>query len=201
MHKKNALRNMIVINYDRMVRIVYSIFFPFNFFMHRYSFDQLTRMIKPISVFAFLLIFFILLGAGSVFAQDKSIDQYIEDLNSKEDQVIIVSATQLGEKKATKSIPQLINVAQNHKSPKVKIAVIGALSLMETKEEPTNSLAEIIKTSDNNSVVYAALLAVGNLKDITNPNLKEILDFCAEKKSDDPFIYDLVQRVQKLIQK
>ena len=148
-----------------------------------------------ISTFVFL---FVSLTSG--FAKDKEEADYIADLNSKENQLVIIACKKLGEIKSKKSIQALIDTLGEHENPRVRIAAASSLGQTETKGSPTDALKETVENDESNDVVYSALLAMGNLQDFENPNVEASLNYCEENKQDDPFIKDIVVRVRKFLE-
>jgi len=128
-------------------------------------------------------------------AKKKSTDEYIKDLQSESAEVVITAAQNLGEKKVVEAIDPLIEVIKTHESAKVRIAVASSLGKMGTKGEPTTTLSKVIMKDNDNSVVYASLLAILNLGDVKNEAALEAVKFCEENKSDDIFIKDVVSKL------
>lgn len=128
-------------------------------------------------------------------ADAKTTAEYIEDLNSEDDAQVIAAAKALGAAASTEATDPLIQVAKTHENPRVRISAASNLGLMGTKEQPTTALSEIVQSDIDDSVVYAALLSILNLADLTNPSAKEAVDFCETNKSDDPYIKDVVDRI------
>ena len=144
----------------------------------------------------FSLIFFL---AGQAIFAEKSVDDYIEDLESDENQLVIIACQKLGAKKSTESIDALIQVLREHKSIRVRIAAASAIGNIEEKGHSTDALRDSVTSDASNDVVYASLLAIGNIKDISNPSAEEALEYCEENKTDDPFIKDIVVRVREFL--
>ena len=151
---------------------------------------------KRIALGIFLLNF---ISLGNRFAQEKSKTDYISDLSSKKDQLVMIACGKLGKNKSENIIRALIKVLEEHKNPKVRIAAASALGQTGVKGVPTNALSKAIQNDDSNDVIYSALLAIGNLKDFNNPNVKASLKYCKKNKHNDPFIKDIVVRVYKFL--
>ena len=153
----------------------------------------MKRITIPFSLMLFM-------GGQAVFAE-KSTADYINDLSSEEDQLVITASKKLSEKKSKESIEALIRVLREHKSARVRIAAASSIGNMEEKGRTTDALKESVTNDVSNDVVYASLLAIGNIRDIENPNMKEALEYCEQNKTDDPFIRDIVVRVREFIGK
>ncbi len=153
---------------------------------------------KRVTLGAFLLLFVTLTGG---FSEEKKVEaDYITDLSSKEDQLVILACKKLGEIKSKNAIQALVKTLDEHENPRVRIVAASSLGQTEAKGDPTDALKEAIENDESNDVVYSALLAIGNLKDFDNPNVKASLEYCEENKKDDPFIKDIVVRVRKFLE-
>ena len=155
------------------------------------------KLTKRVATLCSLILF---MGGQAVFAE-KSVTDYINDLGSKEDQLVIVACQKLAEKKSKESIDALIKILREHKNVRVRIAAASSIGNMGEKGHTTDALKEAVTNDESNDVVYASLLAMGNLKDSENPSIKEALEYCEKNKTDDPFIKDIVVRVRKFIGK
>lgn len=142
-----------------------------------------------------------LAGGLSADQKKKTTKEYIADLKSDDDAVVINAANGLGQAKAKDAIEPMVEAIKSHQNPKVRIALASALGLMDTKGQPTTALSDVVQTDDDNSVVYASLLAILNLKDFDNPAAKVALQYCEQKKSNDAFIADVVKRINEAISK
>lgn len=138
---------------------------------------------------------------ATVEEKKKTTKEYIVDLKSDNDATVITASKNLGEAKAKEAIEPMIEAVKTHQNPKVRIALASGLGLMETKTQPTTALSEVIKTDDDNSVVYASLLAILNLKDFDNPATKEAIDYCEKNKTGDEYITDVVKKIHAALDK
>ncbi|MDH5717776.1 MAG: HEAT repeat domain-containing protein [Spirochaetia bacterium] len=153
-------------------------------------------MIKlNINVLLFLFVF-----TGVVFAQKANAD-YIKDLKSDKEAVVIEACKGLRTAAAKEAIEPLIEVLKNNESIKARIAAANALGVMQEKGKPTTALKEAIEKDVSNDVIYASLLSILNLKDFENPDAKKALEFCNENKMDDKLIKDIVDRINKAMGK
>lgn len=146
--------------------------------------------------FVWLVVFMPILALSA-----KSKKEYIEDLKSPDDNVVIAAAQQLGKDEVKDAIEPLGEVLKSKRSAGVRIAAAAALGRMDTKGRPTTILREAIETDTDNHVVYAELLALLNLKDTKNPDLMRAVEFCEANKSSDIFISDIVARIRKIVPK
>ncbi|MCB1146344.1 MAG: hypothetical protein KDK41_16865 [Leptospiraceae bacterium] len=144
-------------------------------------------------------ILFTALFAGSVYAE-KNKGDYINDLTSGNEADVIAAAKFLADEKPEDAVDPMINAIKAQKSSRSKIAIISALGAFDQKGRPASGLKEIIETEKDNTVVYSALLAVMNLKDIENADTLKAIEYCESNKQDDPFVRDITGRMRKLIQ-
>jgi HEAT repeat protein len=131
----------------------------------------------------------------------KTTKEYIADLKSDDDVTVIKASKNLGETKAKEAIDAMIEAMKSHQNPKVRIALASGLGMMETKNQPTTALGDVIKTDDDNSVVYASLLAILNLADFGNPSTQAAIDFCEKNKAGDEYIADVVKKIHEALDK
>jgi HEAT repeat protein len=135
----------------------------------------------------------------AVAAKNKK--EYIEDLKSADDAVVIAAAQYLGNDGVKDAIEPLGEVLKSNRSAGVRIAAASALGKMDTKGRPTTLLREAIEADQDNHVVYTQLLALLNLKDVDNADLARAIEFCENNKQSDIFINDIVARIRKLVPK
>ncbi|MDH4261713.1 MAG: HEAT repeat domain-containing protein [Spirochaetia bacterium] len=131
----------------------------------------------------------------------KTTNDYIVDLKSDDDATVISASQNLGASKAKEAIDPMIEAMKSHQNPKVRIAIASGLGNMDTKNQPTTALSEVVKTDDDNSVVYASLLAILNLKDFGNPDAKAAVEFCEKNKASDEYITDVVKKIHEALDK
>lgn len=129
----------------------------------------------------------------------KNADEAIKALKSQKNSEVIKACKYLGDEEEKKGIDGLIEVMKTHKNSKVRISAISALSKMDEKGKPTTELKNVIMKDSDNTVVYAALIAIYNLKDFENKAAKEALDYCDQNKKNDRYITDIVQRIKKVL--
>ena len=157
-------------------------------------------MIKRIPVILAVMVF-----STAVWAQQaqtkKTNDEYITDLSSSDDVVVITAAKALGDAKEKKAIEPLIKLIKSNPNPQVRISAASSLGRMGVKGDPTTALSEVVQSDEDNSVVYASLLAILNLADFDNPAAAEALEYCEANKSDDEFISDVVRRIRDVMKK
>ena len=156
-------------------------------------------MIKRI--FVVILISFFGAGLWAQGSGKKTTDEYIADLSSNDDAVVITAAQQLGAAKAKEAIDPLVQVIQTRENPKVRISAASSLGRMGEKGTPTTALSSVVQSDEDNSVVYASLLAILNLADFDNPAAIEALEYCEKNKADDEFIADVVSRIRSAMKK
>lgn len=143
-----------------------------------------------------VLILLISFTAAQAEEKKKSPKEYIADLKSDNDETVMTAARELGAAKAKDAIDPMIERIKSHQNPRVRIVLAKGLGLMETKKQPTTALSEVVQADDDNSVVYASLLAILNLKDFDNPDAAKALEYCEKNKANDPYIADVVKKIR-----
>jgi len=151
----------------------------------------------------YLVPLLILIMVGGIQAEEKkkTTKEYIADLKSDDDAIVIKASKGLGDAKAKDAVETMIEVLKSHQNPKVRIALASGLSLMGTKDQPTKALSEVVQTDDDNSVVYASLLAILNLGDYQNPAAQSAVDYCEKNKTSDEYIADVVKKINEALAK
>jgi hypothetical protein len=150
-------------------------------------------------LFPVLILLFSISSVYSQEAKKKTPKDYIVDLKSDNDETVMTAARELGAAKAKDAIEPMIESIKSHQNPKVRIVLAKGLGLMGTKQQPTSALSEVVKSDDDNSVVYASLLSILNLKDFENPDAISALEFCEQNKSSDPYINDVVKKIRDVM--
>jgi HEAT repeat protein len=137
--------------------------------------------------------------ALSLAAKDKA--EFIADLKSADDAIVIAAAQNLGNDGVKDAIEPLGEVLKSNRATGVRIAAASALGRMDTKGRPTSLLKEAIVKDQDNQVIYTELLAILNLKDLENGDLLKAIEFCEANKSSDIFIADIVSKIRKVAPK
>ncbi len=130
-----------------------------------------------------------------------NVDEKIKDLQSEDDAKVIAAAQWLGKEGEKKAVDPLIKLAKSERSPVVRIHAISALGLIQEKGKTTTELKGIISQEVDKSVVYAALVALMNVKDFENADFKTALETAEQKHQDDIYIKDIIQRIRKALGK
>ena len=143
-----------------------------------------------------LLVFIPLLSLAA-----KSKAENLADLKSADDAVAIKAAQELGNDGAKDAIEPLGEILKSKRTAGVRIAAASALGRMDVKGRPTTLLREAIETDQDNQVIYTELLAILNLKDLKNEDLKKAVEFCENNKKSDEFITDIIVRIRKVMPK
>lgn len=131
-----------------------------------------------------------------LFAQT---EDKIRDLESADDAKVVEAAQWLGKEKEKKAIDPLINVAKSKRSSWVRLHAISALGLIKEKGKTTSELRSLIEEENQKPLVYAALVAILNIKDVDNPDFKKALELVDERHQDDPDIKDITARIRRAI--
>ena len=137
-----------------------------------------------------------MLFAVSLFAADKTADQYIADLNPANDaQVITTAADWLGKNKQEKAIQALLPLLEDSREA-VRLRAVSALGNIG-KEDAIDGINKSLVTDESADVRYAAALAtvrIASPKSI--PAWKEARD-----KETDPYIRDFLTKMKEKVEK
>jgi len=131
----------------------------------------------------------------------KSKAENLADLKSADDAIAIKAAQELGNDGVKDAIEPLGELVKSKRAAGVRIAAASALGRMDVKGRPTTILREAIEADQDNQVIYTELLALMNLKDIKNEDLKKAIEYCENNKKSDPFIADILVRIRKVFTK
>ncbi|MCL1912010.1 MAG: HEAT repeat domain-containing protein [Leptospirales bacterium] len=134
--------------------------------------------------------------AVSLFAADKTAEQYIADLDPANDaQVIITAADWLGKNKHEKAIEKLLPLLGDSREG-VRLRAVTALGNIG-KEDAIEGINKSLVTDESADVRYAAALAtviIASPKSI--PAWKEARD-----KETDPYIRDFLTKMKEKVEK
>ena len=134
--------------------------------------------------------------AVSVFAADKTADQYIADLNPTNDAAVIITAAGwLGKNKQDKAIQALLPLLEDSRE-NVRLHAVMALGNIG-KEDAIDGVNRRLVTDESADVRYAAALAtvrIASPKSI--PAWKEARD-----KETDPYIRDFLTKMKEKVEK
>lgn len=142
------------------------------------------------------------LMASVSFAQDsgkvkeKSTQEYIADLSSKDEVVVITAADKLGNDGEKQAVPAIALVIKNNSSAKARMHACVALGLI-ADETGVDALNEALLNDSSAEVRYAAILAIsriGSTKSI------DALKTAREKESD-PYIKDYIDKMEARMKK
>jgi len=132
----------------------------------------------------------------SLFAADKTADQYIADLNpANNEQVIMTAADWLGKNKQEKAIKALLPLLDDSREG-VRLRAVNALGNIG-KEDAIDGINKSLVTDESAVVRYAAALAtvrIASPKSI--PAWKEARD-----KETDPYIRDFLTKMKEKVEK
>lgn len=146
------------------------------------------------------ILLFIVVAGAMVQAQEakteKTAKEYIADLSSGSDEKTLIEAARfLGDKKEKDAVPGLINLLTD-KREMVRMEAAVALGLIG-EESAADALNNAIVNDESAQVRYASILAVirvGSKKSIDA--LKQ-----AKEKDSDPFIQDLLGKIEEKAKK
>lgn len=122
----------------------------------------------------------------------KSSKEYIADLSSENEDIVIKAADWIGQNQEKSAIPKLTQLLKNGKG--IKVRVFAAIALGKIGEESTiEYLNEALLNDQNANVRYSVLLAIhriGSTKSLDA--LKK-----AKEMESDPFIKDYIKKMEE----
>jgi HEAT repeat protein len=148
-----------------------------------------------------------LFAASVAFAQDakkpadapqkeKTKEQYLADLSSKDEKTIIDAAEWLGSKEEKGAVPGLVKLIKNDDRVKVRVHAAVALGLIKD-ESAVDALNEALLNDSSADVRYASILALSRIG-----STKSIDAFKkAREKETDPFIKDYIAKMEEKLKK
>jgi HEAT repeat protein len=163
---------------------------------------------KKLSVFLILVAF----ASASVFAQDKkeepkkeepkkveakerTVQEYIADLGSDKEEVVIEASNKLGEKKEETAVAKLLELTKGDKRDKVRLYAAVNLGLISSDKKTSDQLSDFILIEQNSDVRYAQVLAISRIGFDSKRALNNLT--AARDKETDPFIKDFVAKMEK----
>jgi HEAT repeat protein len=142
-------------------------------------------LILTLAVFAFSV---------SSHAAGKSAKEYVADLKSTDDAVVIVAENWIGDNKEKTAIKDLVSLIKNSTNAEVRMNAAVALGLIGEKEaiEP---LTDTIVSESSSDVRYAMLLAISRIGIDSKKSYNALMQ--AKEKETDPYIKDYIEKMEK----
>ena len=149
-----------------------------------------TKM-KILRIASLLGVFFL---TASV-AGEKTMEEYVSDLNSDDSYLQIEACRHLGKKKEVSAVEPLIFLLEDENvDSHVKVASASALGSIGKQEGVSDALLRSSRESKDPSVRYASFWALASLKD--EEKEEDMKELVAEmKNSSDPYLRDLAQKI------
>ena len=131
-------------------------------------------------------------AADDAKATEKSAKQYIEDLSSTDEEVVIAAEDWLGQKEEKGAVVKLLDLLKGDARVRVKMYAAVSLGLIgeKTSAEP---MSEMLLSEQSADVRYATVLALTRIG-IDNKKTVDNLS-AAREKENDPFIKDFVTKM------
>jgi hypothetical protein len=147
----------------------------------------------------YLLVLFFVLFPIYLFAQDKSNQDYIEDLKSNDDAIVIQALQQLGKEQAEGAVDEIFLLLDQEKSYEVHANAIMAIGHIKKIGGPVNKLRDFLKKTEDRNLAYLVLAALINIADKDNPASKEALNVAEKRFKDDVYIQHACKTIRKLM--
>ena len=134
--------------------------------------------------------------AVSLFAADKTAEQYIADLDPANDAAVIITAANwLGKNKQEKAIQPLLPLLEDSRET-VRLNAVAALGNIG-KEDAIEGINRSLVSDESADVRYAAALATVKIASpLSIPAWKEARD-----KETDPYIRDFLTKMKEKVEK
>lgn len=128
------------------------------------------------------------------YAADKSAKDYVADLKSADDAVVLEAENWVGDNTEKTAIKDLVALMKNSTNAEVRMNAAVALGLIGEKEaiEP---LTDDIVVEPNADVRYAMLLAISRIGIDSKKSYNALLQ--AKEKETDPYIKDYIEKMEK----
>ncbi|HSV96199.1 MAG TPA: HEAT repeat domain-containing protein [Spirochaetota bacterium] len=142
------------------------------------------------------------LMASVSFAQDsgkakqKSTQEYIADLSSKDEAAVVAAADKLGDDGEKQAVPSIALVIKNNSSAKARMHACVALGLIGD-ESGIHALNEALLNDSSADVRYAAILAISRIGSTKSIDALR----AAREKETDPYIRDYIDKMEAKMKK
>jgi hypothetical protein len=129
-----------------------------------------------------------------VEAKERTVQEYVADLSSDKEEVVIEAEKKLGEKKEESAVVKLLELTKSDKRDKVRLYAAVSLGLISTDKKTSDQLSDTILIEQNADVRYAQVLAVARIGFDSKRALDNLT--AAKEKETDPFIKDFVTKME-----
>lgn len=147
-----------------------------------------------ITLTAILMAFAFINMSYSADQKSKSAQDYINDLQSKDENIVTAAADWLGNEGEKGAVPQLSKLLKEDKSAKVRVYAAIAIGLI-ADETGIPALNEALVSDSNADVRYAALLSIHRINPAKSIDaLKK-----AKETETDPTIKDYLVKMEEKI--
>lgn len=129
-------------------------------------------------------------------AAKKSSAEYIADLSSQDEAVVVAAEDALGKSEEKGAVEKLLDLLKNDKRDKVRLHAAIALGLIKEKKS-VETLAEQLLVEQNSDVRYTVVLAISRIGIESKKELDVLVQ--AKEKETDPFILDYIKKLEEKI--
>ena len=152
---------------------------------------------KKILIIAVSLLFLATIVSNGIMAQDKvkkSAKEYIADLSSSDEETVVAAEEWIAENKEKSALPKLQELLRS--DSRVKVRLYAAIAIGEiAEEESAESLNNALLNDPSADVRYSALLGIARIG--SKSSYEAIMK--ARESEQDPFIKDLIQKMEDKI--
>jgi len=148
---------------------------------------------KRISLALLLLLTpFIVFGEDS--KKEKSKEEYIQDLDSENVELVADAEMWLGEKKEKSVLPKIEVLLKNGKTSKIRLNAAVAIGLINEKSSSA-VLVEQLLVEQNSDVRYTIVLSLSRVGLESKDSYDALMQ--AKDRETDPFILDYIQKMEE----
>jgi HEAT repeat protein len=131
-------------------------------------------------------------------AADKSVKEYLADLSSSDEKIVIVAEDALGKKEEKSAVEKLTQLLKTDPRKQVRLHAAIALGLIKEKKTVDSLIAQLLEEQDAD-VRYTIVLAVSRIGIESKESLEALIQ--AKDKETDPFILDYIKKLEEKLKK
>ncbi len=123
----------------------------------------------------------------------------VKGIRSSDKKEALKACKKIIEEEDKEKLSDLFWALRNHPEEEVRVCAASAIGILEEGGKSVSFLKEAIDR-DTSVVAYASLVAILNIKDTENPDSKKAIEIAKKKHKEDPYIQDIVKRIEKLLE-
>jgi HEAT repeat protein len=126
--------------------------------------------------------------------KEKTVQEYIKDLDSSNEDVVVEAEKKIGEKKEESATAKLLVLCKGDKRDRVRMYAAVALGIIADKKT-AEPLSEMMLSELNADVRYAQVLAISRIGIDSKKAADNLM--AVKNKESDPFIKDFVTKMEE----